>query len=84
MSLVLYFLLITIGDRNVRTSQVLEAVFMTSGDNPCKLVKNTIKYVLFQFFFPPLEWVNAITWFGFDSLIKLRLLITIEGNKSML
>ncbi|KAL5750655.1 hypothetical protein ACOSP7_025258 [Xanthoceras sorbifolium] len=35
------------GDPNVQTSQVLQAVFINSGDNPFKLIKNSMKYVFF-------------------------------------
>lgn len=38
------------GDPNVQTSQVFEAVFMNSGDNPYKLMRNSIRYVyLFEY-----------------------------------
>ncbi|PON72347.1 Glycosyl hydrolase [Parasponia andersonii] len=33
------------GDPNVQTYRVLEAVFMNSGDNPYKLMRNSIEYV---------------------------------------
>lgn len=33
------------GDPNVQTSQVTEAIFMNSGDNPFKLIRNSIKYI---------------------------------------
>lgn len=34
----------TSGDANVQTSQILEPVFINSGDNPFELIKNSIKY----------------------------------------
>lgn len=34
------------GDDDVRTAQVLEAVFINSGDNPFELIKDSIKYFM--------------------------------------
>ena len=39
------FYLLVSGDPDVQTSQVMESVFMNSGDNPYKLMKNSIKEI---------------------------------------
>lgn len=41
-------LLCMTGDAYVQTTEVLEAVFINSGDNPFELIQNSIKYVKFH------------------------------------
>lgn len=41
----LILMCISTGDVNVQTSQVFESVFINSGDNPFKLINNSVKYV---------------------------------------
>jgi len=36
------------GDPDVQTAKVSESVFIHSGENPYELIRNSIKYVLFQ------------------------------------
>lgn len=45
------WLFIALGDPDVQTSLVTEAIFINSGENPFKLIKDSMKYAYITIYF---------------------------------